>query len=584
MTISASLTLEQVRQQVYAPVEGPQDVLPETVDVAIIGGGPVGLTLANLLGSYGIDTILLEKNRLTSELPKAIILGDEFMRLLDGLGLAAPLKGHVVEPVGIDFLSPLGFTLTGSPGVVTSNGFASRSCMAQPMFEKILLNGIRQYETVKLSFGAQLIEMKQLDGSVELMIRKGDQDDVTIKAKFVLACDGAHSFVRRSLGLQFPGSHLKSPRMVVDLAEFPDQSKNCRYWCNPTRPINSIPAPYGGRRIEIMLNKGETAEQVTRHDNVKRLISRYTPYSADSLKIARAVVYDFSERVANRLSVGRVFLLGDAAHIMPPSGGQGLNTGARDAANLVWKLAAAIKGRAGNEVLESYHEERWNHIKAIVAYAVRLGDFANVRSWPRALVRDFGFAIGRVVPAVRRFLTEDNAPKPFYKDGLFIHHAGPAAELVGRILPKLTLMGPTGSSVTLDQLAGLDFALVGIDVPDSEIERVAKHYVWRDLGAKALSVRTADRLPPETAGNVLAYAARNTNELREMQAGRGQILVIRPDRYVAAAAPSNVFDELSNSFGRLLGMSTREDSRNQPEPRPTEQVVRLVQSIDSRSA
>ncbi|WP_086386375.1 FAD-dependent monooxygenase [Caballeronia sordidicola] len=583
MTTSASLTLEQVRQQVYAPVAGPQDVLPATVDVAIIGGGPVGLTLANLLGSYGIDTILLEKNRLTSELPKAIILGDEFMRLLDGLGLAAPLKGHLVEPVGIDFLSPLGFTLTGSPGVVTSNGFASRSCMAQPMFEKILLKGIQQYKSVKLRFGTQLLELKQLEDGVDLTVRKDDLEDVTIKAKFVLACDGAHSFVRRTLGLQFPGSHLKSPRMVVDLAEFPDQSKNCRYWCNPTRPINSIPAPYGGRRIEIMLNKGEKAEEVTEHGNVKRLIARYTPYAADDLKIARAVVYDFSERVANRLSVDRVFLLGDAAHIMPPSGGQGLNTGARDAGNLVWKIVAAINGKTSNRILESYHDERWNHIKAIVAYAVRLGDFANIRSWPRALVRDFAFAIGRVVPPVRRLLTEDSAPKPYYTDGLFIHGNNPAADLVGRILPKLTLTGPTLTS-TLDQLTGLNFALIGINVPGPELERVARHHVWRILGANSFSVWTGEVPSVDSPGNVPVYVALDSNEIRGIQSGRGQILIVRPDHYVAASAAADNFDELSDSFGQLLGVQFPANRVQKAEVLNIDPAIALVQKRAPRSA
>ena len=572
MTIS--LTLEQVRQKIYAPVEGPRAALPQEVDVVIIGGGPVGLTMANLLGSYGINAILLEKNRLTSELPRAIILDDEYMRLLDGLGLADPLQGHLVQPVGIDFFSPLGFTLISTPGVVTANGFASRSCMAQPMFEKVLLDGIRRSETVKMSFSTQVLDFKQLDDIVELRVRQDSQDEMVIRTKFLVACDGSHSPTRRALGVQFPGSHLKSPRMVVDLAEFADQSLNCRYWCNPTRPINSIPAPYGGRRIEIMLNKNETPEEVTRPDNVKRLIARYTPYKKEELKIARAVVYDFSERVAERLSVGRVFLLGDAAHIMPPSGGQGLNTGARDAANLAWKLARVLDGQANRSVLDSYNTERWNHIRSVVAYAVKLGTFANIRSWPRALLRDLGFAVSRVFPSLRRRLTDSNAPKPFYSDGLFVHQSESTSGLIGRILPKLDLYDASGSVATLDQRAGLDFALVGINVSASELARVARHATWQVLGAGIFSIWTRDMPGQDAAEASLTYSVRNQDQCRILSPAQGQILIVRPDHYVAAIAAPGMFDSLSDQYGQRLCMLPTARSVQRPLATSAKQAVR----------
>ncbi len=555
LAMNVSLSIEQVRRDVYNPVAGPRDSLPKLVDVAIIGGGPVGLTMANLLGSYGVDTLLLERSRLTTESPKAIVLDDEYMRLLDALGLAGTMLDHVVGPVGIDFLSPLGFKLTGSEGAVTTNGFAARSCMAQPMFEKVLLGGISSRGGVKLCFGAELLSLMQTDDAIDLVVRKEGENEVSIRAKFVIGCDGAHSFVRRTLGLQFPGSNLRSPRMVIDLAQFPDQSLNCRYWCNPSRPINSIPAPYGGRRIEIMLNKGETAEEITRPETVKRIIARYTPYAADDLKIARAVVYDFSERVADRLSKGRAFLMGDAAHIMPPSGGQGLNSGGRDAANLAWKLAAVLRLQTRSSVLDSYHVERWNHVKAVVAYAVRLGAFANVRSWPRSLLRDAGFAIGRLVPAVKRRLMDSDAPRPYYKTGLFIHRGEGSIKRIGRLMPRLTITSSAGSQSTLDQSTGLDFALIGIDVPSSDLERVAKHATWTALGARAIGIWTTDLPAQEAPSSVPSYLVHDAGQSETIRSERGRILVVRPDRYVAAIATAEAFDDLSSEYGRLLGIA-----------------------------
>lgn len=524
--------------------------------MAIIGGGPVGLTMANLLGSYGVDTLLLEKSRLTSENPKAIVLDDEYMRLLAALGLADTMLNHVVGPVGIDFLSPLGFKLTGSDGAVTPNGFAARSCMAQPMFEKVLLDGISSRGSVKLCFGAELLSLTQTDDAIDLVVRKDGEREVTVQAKFIVGCDGAHSFVRRTLGLKFPGSNLQSPRMVIDLAQFADQSLNCRYWCNPSRPINSIPAPYGGRRIEVMLNKGETAEEITRPETIKRLMARYTPYAADDLKIARAVVYDFSERVADRLSKGRAFLMGDAAHIMPPSGGQGLNSGGRDAANLAWKLAAVLRHQANRSVLDSYHVERWNHVKAVVDYAVRLGAFANIRSWPRSLLRDAGFAIGRFVPAFKRRLMDSDAPRPYYKTGLFIDRGDEAAQRIGRLMPRLTVAGSPGLPGALDQVTGLSFALIGVDVPSVDLERVSQHPTWKMLGAQVIGIWTTDLPAREASAATLTYVVNDAGQLQALRADRGRILVVRPDRYVAAIATPEAFDDVSEEYGRLLGIAT----------------------------
>ena len=423
------------------PDPGPTDPLPDQVEMLVVGAGPTGLTAANLLAALGLSTLVLERRPATSPHPKAVVIDDEFMRALDRVGVAARLDGHVSAPFGIRFLSPFGHALVRVPGFTTPNGFGNRNAVSQPVLEKVLLSAARD-AGARFHYGATLVALSQDAEGVNVLVHT-DSGRHAIRASFVVACDGARSTVRESLGIGFVGFRINQPHLVVDLAEFPDQSPYSRFFCNPRRPLNSVPAPYGGRRVEFMLLPGDDHATISDPESIRTLFERCTPYEGGDLKIIRAAVYTFSERVAASFQNQRVFLAGDAAHTMPPFGAQGMNSGARDVANLCWKLHAVLRGGAGLGALRTYELERRPHVKAIVRYSVTIGRLANLQAWPLALVRDASFTLLNLVPPIRRWFGEMRyMPKPRFREGLVFPDDGDEA-LVGRLSPRLEL-GPGG--------------------------------------------------------------------------------------------------------------------------------------------
>ncbi len=543
------LTLDETLELI-APVDGPRDQLPDFVDVLIVGAGPVGLTAANLLGSFAVDCLLIEQKPVTSDMPKAIAVDDEYMRLLSSLEFSDALEAHTSRPFGVHFISPLGFVLVKVPGFITPNGFGNRNAVLQPVFEKILLQGCSRFSTVRTRYGASLSAVSQDGEGVAVTVRT-EAGDREVKARYVLACDGARSFIRTALDVPFPGTRIDEPHLVLDLANFPDQVDHSRFFCNPARPVNSVPAPYGGRRIEFMLSPDDDREQILSDAGIRTLVDRHTPYRGVPLHIIRRAIYGFSERVAERLHNGRIFLLGDAAHVMPPFGGQGMNTGARDAANLCWKIASVLRGDADQTILASYDPERRQHVRATVDYSVKVGRLANIRSRGLSIIRDSGFALANLLPNVRRYFREMRyVPRPFLKQGLLVHRPEGDDGITGRILPRLSLREAAGEPTSIDQVAGPWFALVGLEVPLGQVQSLLHLPPWDRLKPSPVSLVNERVAGPGGAGSFSVSDERGRTLLTRHA---GKILVLRPDRYVAGCVSHDGFDELSSQLDALFG-------------------------------
>ncbi len=545
-----TLTLAEVKET-NRPEAGPVGDLPQAVDVVIVGAGPVGLTAANLLGALGISTLVVEQNALTSDQPKAVIVDDEHMRLIDRTGLMDELRPHLTGTYfGIHFYSPLGFELVKADGILTPNGFGNRNSVSQPMLEKLLLQGAGRYSSVVVRYRCRLIGLSQPDDHVDLTLSNHDGSETSLRAKFLLACDGANSLVRKTLGIQAEGKRLDEPHLVVDFAEFPDQSPYSRFFCHPSRPFNSILVPYGGRRIEFMLNPGDDKEAIKSPDAIKTLVARHTPYKSDDLKIVRSVVYGFSARIAERMQDGRIFLLGDAAHVMPPFGAQGLNSGARDAANLTWKIAAVLRGAISLKALQSYDPERRGNVKDTVDYSVRVGRLANIRSWPVALARDAFFAVANLFPPVRRYFREMRyMPRPQLKAGLVVPGNGGDAALTGRMFPRPSMVD--GGEPSFDARAGVGFALVGVNIDPAAVAEAARRPVWDRLKPALMTLVGVDREFAPTPG-VAVWRLADDPAKAALAAYDRRIVIVRPDRYIAGVAPPAEFAVVSDAFGRLL--------------------------------
>jgi 3-(3-hydroxy-phenyl)propionate hydroxylase len=216
-------------------------------------------------------------------------------------------------------------------------------------------------------------------------------------ARFVVGCDGARSFVRRSLGIGLDDQGFDQPWLVVDTVlredatcTLPDRVLQI---CDPARPATFVPSVDRHRRWEMMAMGTETAEDLLDPTTIARLLA---PYAAVGLDVdtERAAVYSFHALVATEWRRGRVLLAGDAAHQMPPFLGQGMCAGIRDAANLAWKLAMILGGQAGQALLDTYQPEREPHVRAITELAVALGGILQTTDPEVAAARDEGFRAG----------------------------------------------------------------------------------------------------------------------------------------------------------------------------------------------
>ena len=546
-------TFEQF-QEAIKPIRGHQGRSWSDADVVIVGAGPIGLTAANLLGSLGVTTLLIEHNEFTSDLPRALVIDDEYMRLLDNLGILPLLRDDIAVPFGIFFYSSWGTPIVKVRPFLTGNGFGTRTGVVQPVFEKTLLSNAQRFQCVDIQYCTTVMGLRSGPDEVRLNVRTVTGEERVVSARYVLACDGARSFIRSQLGIPFEGTRIDQPHLVIDLAEFPDQSPYSRFFCNPARPLNSIPTPYGGRRLEFMLDPGDDQHAIITPESVRYLLDHHSPYKGIEAKVIRSVVYGFSERIAGRLQDGRIFLLGDAAHVMPPFGAQAMNTGARDAHNICWKIAAVLSGRASERLPQTYESERRPQVEAIIRYSVTIGRLANIRSRFLALLRDFIFLALNLIPAVRRFFSSMRyMPKPWLASGFLVRHGKRSSGLVGRVFPRLTLVRSDGAIHTIDDISTNQFILVGIDVDVEWLRKLLIHPLAQRQQWRAIAIQFGSNEMHAKVGIQVAQIA-DEEAQRTFAAYRGQLMLVRPDRYVAAVGDQRSIavdmDTLWRSFGK----------------------------------
>lgn len=522
--------------------------------VVIVGAGPVGLIAANLLGSLGVPTLLVEQNEGLSGQPKALMVDDEFYRLLNALDLGQALAAHGVGPVSFDVFSPFGFRVAHIAGRISDHGFPTRTAMFQPEFERILLRGIERHDNVQVRFGTRLLSFADQGDHIELALQGSDGTSQTLRARYLLAADGSHSPVRKALDIPFDELVKFGQRqIVVDVKDDPDTSLVAVSKLGFRRNFISLPTP-NGRRYEFSIRPQEDAEDLLDDASLTRL---FKPHGLDygQMQCIRKVVYTFHSRLARRLQQGRVFLLGDAAHIMPVFGSQGMNSGARDANNLAWKLAAVYHGRADAALLDTYHTERHRHAGETIRIATANGKLQSVRQLPVALLRDLALGALSLVPPLRRYVAEMRyIPKPYLHEGVVQHvSAEPQTDtaLTGRVLPAAWVITPDGKT-RLDDAIGMGFALVGIAPVEAESSLAwLEHGVWKTLQPRILTLHDDDGSPRLPGVDGLTVVDGPLRAL--LAAHRGKWLILRPDRVVAAIGDGPTLADITQRFADQIG-------------------------------
>ncbi|MEG3181351.1 bifunctional 3-(3-hydroxy-phenyl)propionate/3-hydroxycinnamic acid hydroxylase [Sphingomonas sp. LT1P40] len=395
-------------------------------DIAIVGMGPVGAAAANLAGQAGLRTIVIERGDEPYRQPRAIVFDAEIMRIFASIGLAEqiaavtrPLGGSVY--LGAD-LQPI--RTFRAPQRADPLMWHPSNLFYQPQLEALLRDGVSRFANVEVRTGH---DVTSLDG--ETIRMRGPDGDATVSARFILACDGASSIVRKALGVPLTDIGFEERWLVADTLVdgpmrwpedhgIPPEVRDGRYSmmvCDPARPATLIPGSGRHRRWEYMLLAGEDDAEVVTDPWLYSHIGKWIdPADVD---IVRAAVYRFRALIAARWRVGNTFLLGDAAHQTPPFYGQGMCHGIRDAAQLVWRLALVLRGAAGDELLDSYQPEREPHVRAIVSASVAAGAEVCKLDPEAAALRDEAFreaernrsgavAMTDVVPPIRAGLVD----------------------------------------------------------------------------------------------------------------------------------------------------------------------------------
>lgn len=483
----------------------------------IVGAGPTGLALGNLLGMYGLDVLIVERETELCSEARAISLDDEGLRVCQAMGLLDEVQSNLLYDLEVHYLSDKR-PLSQVRARTWRYGFPLVSTCHQPTFEETLQAGLQRFPGVTLQFGRSLESFEQKPQSVVVSLRGPDGELHQAECAYLLGCDGAKSAVRRTLGLSLHGTAHLQRWLVIDSIEDPDTSTAIRFFCDPRRPAVTVPSPERRRRWEFMLLPGESEKHIAHPETLRALIRRVG--GAAFPRITRSAVYTFHATAASTFQQGRVFLLGDAAHLMPPFGGQGMNCGLRDAHNLAWKLNLVLRGEAGQALLATYTQERLFHTRQMLMFSRFLGSIVTPTAPAIARTRDALFSLANSIPALRTYLSQAAIkPSPRYKQGFFLRNGGRVRQpMSGRMLPQPFISTLDGPGRRLDDLLGPGFALLRLNSAEAQpFAEIAGQPVWQRLGTRLLAVGS---------------------EVRAALAARDDLFVlVRPDRYIYAAFP-----------------------------------------------
>jgi 2-polyprenyl-6-methoxyphenol hydroxylase-like FAD-dependent oxidoreductase len=331
--------------------------------VLIVGAGPTGLTLALDLARRGISFRLIEAAATAFEGSRGKGIQPRTLEIFDDLGVVDAIlaAGAPYPQLRIHFgpFSLRAGSLGSSKAPTETVPYPNLWMVPQGRTEAILRDRLRAFGG-EVEFGRPLFSFAQDQHGVDAAFATGE----LVRARFLVGCDGGHSTVRKGLGLRLDGAAMDSkPMLVADIEIEGLDRRDWHAWpFAKNGPIAACPLP--GTSLFQFTAKAETVS-----GDIEGAVRRTTGHRVQ--RVAWSSIYQPSARMVNRYRVGRVLLAGDAAHVHPPTGGQGLNTGVQDAYNLGWKLATAIRG-GPDSLLETYETERVPIAAAVLGLSKRL--------------------------------------------------------------------------------------------------------------------------------------------------------------------------------------------------------------------
>lgn len=496
-------------------------------DVAIIGYGPSGLAAALALGHYGIRTVVFERERDVYPRARAVTVNDWTMRCFQSLGLDEDLARGMDETLGLRWMTYSGQQITSLSFPPSRLGRHPQSyAIYQPEMEKTLrAANERHAEHVEIRYGTEVVDVRQDDAGVTLSVRNLASGEVgPVRARYVLGCDGGSSLTRERLGLKLVGETRATRWVVIDarVKRWWPQRHILTFWSDRDRPVVDIALALGNHRWEFPLAEHESEADFQTHDQLWKLLNSLGVTQED-VEIHQHAFYRHHVRYADQWRKGRVFLLGDAAHLMPPWAGSGMQSGIRDAFNLTWKLREVLGGRLPERLLDSYEAERAPNVRFYTEVAIQLGRIIQQQLSEEELA---AMAPRPGEPPPEPPLLRN----PWYDAGWFTGEVT-ADGAVGKMLPQPRVADSAGRRCWLDDLLGDGFALLGAGVDPASLLTPEQREQWDRLGARYLTVIGVDSAGHghddiiDLDGSLLSW----------MRDHATTVIAVRPDRFVAGS-------------------------------------------------
>lgn len=433
--------------------------------VGVIGAGPIGMTLAGRLAQHGVSVLLLELHpQHTGEGSKALCMQRETLEIWARLGIGERVAQRGVQwNLGRTYFRGRELFQIRLPGTAGDH-FPPFVNINQTEVEEMLLERLAELPQVDLRWSYRLVGLSQDADGVTLRCETPGGER-TLRVAYLVGADGAHSSVRRLLGAGFPGHSHPDLFLICDVrAHLPFPNERRFFFDPPENPGRQVlihPQPDDTWRIDWQVPPSTDldAERASGalDRRIRALVGASTPY-----ELAWVTLYRFHQRLVERFRVGRVLLAGDAAHLLSPFGARGLNSGAEDAENLAWKLAAVLAGNASDRLLESYHAERRAAALENLAVTDATMRFMVPRGPLRRAVRNAVLRGSLRSARLRRLVNSGRLAQPstYAASPIVVHEKGdPRLPLVGGVVPDAPChaVAGDGSATRLRELLGERF-------------------------------------------------------------------------------------------------------------------------------
>ena len=467
--------------------------IPLMTDVVIIGYGPVGAALATYLGKLGVNALVVDKAADILRMPRAIALDNEALRVLLQIGLEDGSFEKIIIPK-VKMKCPY---LGEFAEINTSGKFDQLPKLVtfyQPELEKALREKVEKYPHIQVAISTEFIGYEEIEDSLKVKLKDASGVIHTISCKYLVAADGASSKIRDLIGQSFRGESYVEDWLIVDANQRTGKAiDHVEFICDPLRPMPHMPAPGGRERWEFMLQAGETRAEMENPEKIKELLKAW---GTQDINIERQAVYRFHARCCDRFSKGRIFLVGDAAHITPPFVGQGLVAGLRDIANLGWKLSLVLKNQANKNILESYDHERRPHARKMINLAKFMGHMVMPQNKLSAIAVHGLMKSICHTPKIGSLVTDlKMKPQNRFTTGLFHKQYKNRVFGTGGQLEQIELIGQQGQVRLSDDVFADNFVILGFGAdPQMYLDQNLLQQ-WKKIDGKFFAVTSPNVVP-----------------------------------------------------------------------------------------